>query len=120
MLSHCISIQLCDSNRDTATDLCIIQATEELEYPQPISQLLTKYEHLFATPTSLPPHRNADHSIPLIPGAQPVKVRPYKYNPLQKDEIDKQLKEMLQNGVIRPSSSPFASPVLLVKKKDGS
>lgn len=49
-----------------------------------------------------------------------MKVRPYKYSPVQKDEIDKQLQDMLQNGIIRPSSSPFASPVLLVKKKDGS
>ncbi|WVZ61926.1 hypothetical protein U9M48_011733 [Paspalum notatum var. saurae] len=78
------------------------------------------FEHLFANPTSLPPHRQADHMIPLLPGSQPIKIRPYRYSPVQKDEIEAQLKEMLNQGVIRHSSSSFASPVLLVKKKDGS
>ena len=43
----------------------------------------------------------------------------YRFAPAQKNEIEKQLTEMLQNGTIRPSTSPYASPVLLVRKKDG-
>lgn len=68
----------------------------------------------------LPPSRPSDHHIPLISGAQPVNVRPYRYNPLQKTEIEKQIRDMLKTGIIQHSTSPFASPVLLVKKKDGS
>lgn len=55
-----------------------------------------------------------------MPGAQPVKVRPYRYSPIQKSEIEKQLKQMLSQGVIWPSASSFASPALLVRKKDGT
>jgi hypothetical protein len=61
-----------------------------------------------------------DHHIPLIASATLVNVKPYRYSPAQKDEIEHQLKEMLKNGIIQPSVSPFASPVLLVRKKDGS
>jgi hypothetical protein len=58
-----------------------------------------------------------DHAIDLLPGAQPFRLRPYRYTPQQKDEIEKQVREMLSSGVIQQSSSPFASPILLVKKK---
>jgi hypothetical protein len=55
-----------------------------------------------------------------VDGVKPVNLKTYRYNPTQKDEIERQVKEMLLHGVIQPSTSPFASPVLLVKKKDGS
>jgi len=66
------------------------------------------------------PPRIHDHHIPLLPHTTPVNSRPYRYSPLHKTEIERQVKELLQAGLIDHSSSPFASPVLLVQKKDGS
>jgi hypothetical protein len=75
---------------------------------------------VFQEPQQLPPQRSFDHSIPLVQGVKPININPYRYSPEQKDEIEAQIKQMLQQGIIQPSTSPFASPVLLVKKKDGT
>jgi hypothetical protein len=75
---------------------------------------------VFRTPDALPPSRDYDHSITLLPGAAPVNCIPYRYSPLQKDKIERQVMEMLRSGLITRSVNPFAASVLLVKKKDGS
>lgn len=72
----------------------------------PIQFLIQKYKHLFQTPTALPPPRNQDHAIPLKPNTEPVNTRPYRYSHYQKDEIERLMEEMLNDGVIRPSTSP--------------
>lgn len=82
--------------------------------------LLREFEDLFTEPHSLPPKRDRDHAIQLVEGAQPPNVRPYRYPPFQKNEVERIVKEMLSAGIIRTSVSPFSSPVLLVRKKDGS
>jgi hypothetical protein len=79
-----------------------------------------QHSHLFKAPDSLPPERKYDHQITLVPGVKPVNIKPYRYSPGQKDEIKRQIQEMLSNGIINPSQSPYASPVIQVKKKDGS
>lgn len=88
--------------------------------PSTVQALLDKYQFVFSAPDSLPPHRAVDHALPLLPGVVPVNCRPYRYSPAQKDEIEKQVCEMLEAGLITHSCSPFASPVLLVKKKDNT
>ncbi|PNX92763.1 Ty3/gypsy retrotransposon protein [Trifolium pratense] len=90
--------------------------------PQPpeLTSLLTNFTQLFDQPPKLPPNRHTNHQIHLIPNSSPVNVRPYRYPYHQKFEIEKQVTEMLSSGLIQPSRSPFSSPVLLVKKKDGS
>lgn len=98
-------------------ELHSISLSDSVEVPVEVRELLSTYEDLFQEPNALPPQRSFDHHIQLLPGAPPVSIRPYKYSPAQKDEKEKQLAEMLKNGIIKPSQSPYASPVLLVKKK---
>ena len=94
---------------------------EQSSPPQPeIQTLLDEYKDVFSYPKTLPPSRPYDHTIPLIPGAVPVNSKPYRYSPQQKYEIERQVQEMLASGLIGSSTSPFASPVLLIQKKDGS
>ncbi|XP_023638902.1 uncharacterized protein LOC111830637 [Capsella rubella] len=88
--------------------------------PTQIRALLHEFDSVFQPPSSLPPTRDIEHHIVLKEGSDPVNVRPYRYAHFQKAEIEKQVDEMLASGLIQPSSSPFSSPVLLVKKKDGS
>jgi hypothetical protein len=56
----------------------------------------------------------------LWPESKPINFRPYRYSHQQKDELEKIIQELLNCGTIKPSSSPFASPALLVRKKGGT
>lgn len=88
--------------------------------PPDLGHLLTQFADVFGEPKGLPPVRPHEHSITLIPGAGPVKVRPYRYPFSQKNQIELMVDDMLREGIIQPSLSPFSAPVLLVRKKDGS
>ncbi|GKE88960.1 putative reverse transcriptase domain-containing protein [Tanacetum coccineum] len=68
----------------------------------------------------LPPTRQVEFKIDLVPGDAPVVRSPYRLAPLKMQEFSTQLQELSDNGFIRPSSSPWGASVLLVKKKDGS
>ncbi|MCO5604487.1 hypothetical protein L7F22_058654 [Adiantum nelumboides] len=70
-------------------------------------------------PGELPPKRgDDDHMIELIPGSSPPNKPPYTVLQAQQEEIMRQVNELVEKGMVRPSSSPFCSPVLLVQKKD--
>ncbi len=68
----------------------------------------------------MPPDRDIEFLIELLPGTGPILKRPYRMPANDREEIKKQIKELLEKGYIRPSSSPWGAPVLLVEKKDGS
>lgn len=64
--------------------------------------------------------RLVDHQIPLKDSNKAVNIRPYRYSYFHQIEIEKIIEELLKNSFIQPSTSPFASPILLVKNKDGT
>lgn len=64
--------------------------------------------------------RLVDHQIPLKDSNKAVNIRPYRYSYFHQIEMEKIIEELLKNSFIQPSTSPFASPILLVKKKDGT
>ncbi|GJX30309.1 putative reverse transcriptase domain-containing protein [Tanacetum coccineum] len=70
--------------------------------------------------SGIPPTRQVEFQIDLIPSAAPVARAPYRLAPSEMKELSDQLKELSDKGFIRPSSSPWGAPVLFVKKKDGS
>ncbi|KAJ7949788.1 Ty3/gypsy retrotransposon protein [Quillaja saponaria] len=109
------------SKTTTPATFQFLETTTEIHLPpSPIDKILSEFSIIFQEPETLPPFRNHTHSIPLITNAQPPNIRPYRYPYNQKTEIESQVAELLKKGFIKPSSSPFASPVLLVSKKEGT
>ena len=70
--------------------------------------------------SGLPPDREVELTIDLIPGTEPISIPPYRMAPAELRELKAQLEELLSKGFIRPTISPWGAPVLFVKKKDGS
>ena len=68
----------------------------------------------------MPPDRDIEFLIELFPGTGPISKRSYRMPTNDLEEIKKQIKELLEKGYIRRSSSPWGAPVLLVEKKDKS
>ena len=70
--------------------------------------------------SGLPPDREVEFTIDLIPETEPISIPPYRMAPAEMRELKAQLEDLLSKGFIRPSISPWGAPVLFVKKKDGS
>ncbi|WVZ88872.1 hypothetical protein U9M48_035339 [Paspalum notatum var. saurae] len=68
----------------------------------------------------MPPERDIEFSIELVPGTAPIYKKAYRIAGVELLEVKKQIDELLEKGFIRKSTSPWASPVLLTKKKDGT
>ena len=104
---------------------CFITSQDQRDLKQQFSAdiqaLLNKHDRVFGNiPPSRPPDRGFEHIIELEKGVQADITTPYWHPKAYKDEIEKAIKELLEMGHIRPNSSPFASSVVLVKKKDGT
>ncbi len=68
----------------------------------------------------MPPAREVEFRIDLVPGTEPISKAPYRMAPAEMAELKLQLQELLDKGFIRPSVSPWGAPILFVKKKDGT
>ena len=68
----------------------------------------------------LPPDREIEFCIDVVPGTVPISLPPYRMAPAELKELKEQLQDLLDKGLVRPSTSPWGAPVLFVKKKDGS
>ena len=83
--------------------------------------LLWDFEDIFHRPgPSLGCTDILEFAIKLKPDSRPFKASPYRSNPRVRQEIERQVKDMLKEDIIEPSVSPYASPVVLVNKPDGS
>ncbi|XP_026459249.1 uncharacterized protein LOC113359896 [Papaver somniferum] len=88
--------------------------------PPQVHNLIDEFKDVFSEPTNLPPTRSLDHKIQLKLNTQPITLRPFKCPDIHKSMMESLVQEMLKAGIIQDSQSPFASPILLVKKMDNT
>jgi len=129
-MDHCIRhLLLTHTELETAFSrkeqmyLCTIQQEEgitQATVPGEIQAVLDNYaDVLRGLPSGLPPTRAVAHSIELEPGHAPPLWGIYPPSSVELEELRKQIEELIKNGYIRPSVSPYGAPVLIVKKKSG-
>ncbi|GJX85063.1 putative reverse transcriptase domain-containing protein [Tanacetum coccineum] len=98
-----------------------LKSTKEDEPKLNDISVVCEFEDVFPEDLSrLPPQRQVEFCIDLVPGATPIAKSPYRLAPSEMQELSGQLQELQDKGFIRPSHSPWGAPVLFVKKKDGS
>ncbi|KAG9447555.1 hypothetical protein H6P81_013683 [Aristolochia fimbriata] len=114
------SMKLMLSPHSFALELSPNEHEQVRDYPTELSNILETFSDVFQKPQGLPPQRAQDHAIHLLPNSRPVNIKPYRYPYFQKQEMERLIIDMLKDGIIQPSTSPFSSPVLLVRKKDGT
>ncbi|KAL3499013.1 hypothetical protein ACH5RR_041745 [Cinchona calisaya] len=120
------AIQICSGlKRGEPTFLATLKVDEkdnQREVPEVVAAVLEEFKSVMPAelPKELPPKREVDHEIELIPSTKPPAMVPYRMAPPELAELRKQLKDLLDAGYIRPSKSPFGAPILFQKKHDGS
>ena len=83
--------------------------------------LINEYRDVFPEklPNGVPPPGEVQHVIEIEPGSKPSYRPPYRLGLAEQDELEEQIRDLLAQGFIRPSCSPYGAPVLFVPKKDG-
>jgi hypothetical protein len=97
---------------------------DQLQIQQPVSpevrEILDRHAGVFGKRQGLPPDRGTFLTIPEIPDSKPQFKNPYRLSPKEVTEVEIQVKELLRQGLIEPSSSPYGAPIIFVQKKDGT
>jgi hypothetical protein len=109
-------------HQSVIAQLCSLYVqTSKPSIPQDLQRIIDKHSKVFEDiPKGLPPTRNHDHEIHLIPRSIPPNIRPYGYPYAHKSKIEHMVEEMLEDDIIRPSQSSYSTPVVMVFKKDSS
>ncbi|GJX76508.1 reverse transcriptase [Tanacetum coccineum] len=111
---------LCCVGQEVTLNLMQCNSGQEMVLGAELTHMLEEYADVVEVPKELPPQRQFDHKIPLKEYNVTINIKPYRYPHSQKDTIETMVRELLDSGVIRPSNSPFLSPIVMVKKKDKS
>ena len=102
------AVEICRVNQLEGTTIEDIQIVNE--YPDVFPEELP----------SMPPERDIEFIIELLPRTAPIAKRPYRMGVNELAELKKQIRELLDKGYVQPSSSPWGAPILFVEKKDGT
>jgi len=98
------------------------EATKVVSLHKCIKQMLEEFLDVMPEklPDELPPRRQVDHAIKVMPGLAPPAKPPYQMNHEELKELKVQLEELFAKGYIKPNKSPYGVPVLFVHKKDAT
>ena len=99
-----------------------VREDSKVNYPKEVASLLSEIHDVFLEdlPDYLPPMRNIQHAIDLVPGSTLPNLPHYMLNPNEHAELQRQVGELIKKGFVRESLSPCAVPALLTPKKDGT
>ena len=98
-----------------------ITLEDEVRPDLDLPRVVYEYEDVFRDELpGLPPQKVVDFYIELHPGISPISMTPHRMAPVELQELKVQLQELLDKGFIRPSTSPWGTPVIFPKKKDGT